>query len=142
MIFALVSLEFQCRHILKKENIMMNNAFLARGIVAMFALAMSTQAPVVQAEIVDTDAMSAPNQVEQDRAKVQSFLDRANVKERLQAMGVSGFVAKDRVASLSEQEVHALAQRIDSMPAGGNLSSNDIIIILLVAILVAVLVSL
>lgn len=121
---------------------MNNNAFLARWMVAMLALALSTQVPVVRAEIVDTDAMSVQNQVEQDRAKVQSFVDRANVKERLQAMGVSGVVAKDRVASLSEQEVHALAQRIDSMPAGGNLSSNDIIIILLVAILVAVLVSL
>jgi uncharacterized protein DUF6627 len=135
-------LNFNVGNILKKENIMMNSAFLARGIIAMFALAMSIQAPVVRAEIVDTDAMSVPNQVEQDRAKVQNFLDRANVKERLQAMGVSGVLAKDRVASLSEEEVHALAQRIDSMPAGGNLSSNEIIIILLVAILVAVLVSL
>lgn len=116
---------------------MKNNAFL-RCLIAMLAIAMSAQAPVVLAEIVDSDAMSMQNQAEQDRAKVQSFIDRANVKERLQAMGVSGVVAKDRVASLSEQEVHALAQRIDSMPAGGNLSSTDIIIILLIAILVAI----
>jgi hypothetical protein len=116
---------------------MKNNACL-RCLIAMLAIAMSAQAPVVLAEIVDSDAMSMQNQAEQDRAKVQSFIDRANVKERLQAMGVSGVVAKDRVASLSEQEVHALAQRIDSMPAGGNLSSTDIIIILLIAILVAI----
>jgi hypothetical protein len=93
---------------------------------------------VVLAEIVDTDAMSVQNQAEQDRAKVQSFVDRANVKERLLAMGVSGVAAKDRVASLSEQEVHALAQRIDSMPAGGTLTSMDLVLILLIAILVAI----
>jgi hypothetical protein len=34
--------------------------------------------------------------------------------------------------------VHALAQRMDAMPAGGSLSQNDIILILLVAILVLV----
>jgi hypothetical protein len=116
---------------------MKNNAFL-RWLTAMLAIAMSAQAPVVLAEIVDSDAMSVQNQAEQDRAKVQSFVERANVKERLMALGVSGVVAKDRVASLSEQEVHALAQRIDSMPAGGNFSSTDIIIVLLIAILVAI----
>ena len=117
---------------------MKNNAFLRWLIAILAVVAISAQAPVVLAEIVDTDAMSAQNQAEQDRAKVQSFIDRANVTERLRAMGVSGVLAKDRVASLSEQEVHALAQRIDSMPAGGALSTQDIIIILLIAILIAI----
>jgi hypothetical protein len=121
-----------------EENIMKNNAFLSRGLIALFAVAMSAQAPIVLAEMIGTDAISVQNQAEQDRAKVQSFVNRATVKERLLALGVSGVAAKDRVASLSEQEVHALAQRIDSMPAGGNLSSTDIIIILLIAILVAI----
>jgi len=116
---------------------MKNNAFL-RLLSAMLAVVISAQAPVVLAEIVDSDAMSAQSQAEKDRAKVQSFVDRANVKERLVAMGVSGVVARDRVASLTEQEVHTLAQRIDSMPAGGSLSTTDIIIILLIAILVAI----
>jgi len=47
-------------------------------------------------------------------------------------------LAKERVAALNEQEVHALAERIDSMPAGGTLSQMDMVIILLIAILVAV----
>ena len=119
---------------------MKNNAFVLRWLIAILAIAMSAQAPVVLAEMVDTDAMLVQNQAERDRAKVQSFLDRANVKERLMAMGVGGVLAKDRVAALSEEEVHALAQRIDSMPAGGNLSGNDLIIILLIVILVAILI--
>lgn len=119
---------------------MKNNAFVFRWLIAILVIAMSVQAPVVLAEMVDTDAIAAQSQAERDRAKVQSFLDRANVKERLMAMGVSGVLAKDRVAALSEEEVHALAQRIDSMPAGGNLSGNELIIILLIIILVAVLI--
>lgn len=40
-------------------------------------------------------------------------------------MGVTGPVAKQRVESLSEAEVHALAQRIDTLLAGGSLSNTD-----------------
>lgn len=111
---------------------------LSRGLIAILAVAMSMQAPLARAEIVGTDQVAAQNQTDQERAKVQSFVERANVKERLQAMGVSGVLATDRVASLSEEEVHALAQRIDAMPAGGNLSNSDLILILLIAILVAI----
>ncbi|NML28598.1 PA2779 family protein [Zoogloea dura] len=114
-------------------------ASLSRGLIAMLVLAMSAQLPLARAEIVDTDAMAAKtSQVEQERARVRDFLDRANVKERLQALGVDSMVSADRVASLSEEEVHALARKIDGMPAGGNLSSTDIIIIMLIAILIAI----
>jgi uncharacterized protein DUF6627 len=115
------------------------HALLARGLAAMFATAMIAQASLAHAELIGPEAALVQSQAEQDRAKVQNFVDRANVKERLQAMGVSGLVARDRVAALTEEEVHALAQRIDSMPAGGALSNNDLIIILLIAILVALL---
>ena len=111
-----------------------------RGLMAVLAVAVCTQAPVVRAEIVDTDAMSAPTQAEQDRAKVQEFLDRATVKEKLGAMGVSGVVINGRLDALSQAEVHALAQRIDTMPAGGAFSDTQIIIIVLLCILVAVIV--
>lgn len=110
----------------------------SRATAVAVALCLSAQMPLAQAGIVDTDALATTSQAEQDRARVQAFVDRANVKERLQAMGLSGLVARDRVASLSEAEVHALAQRIDTVPAGGNLSNQDLILILLVAILVAI----
>lgn len=109
----------------------------ARLVTLVVMAAMALQAPLARAEIVATETLATQSQAEQDRAKVQAFVERANVKERLEAMGLSGLVAQDRVAALSEAEVHALAQRIDAMPAGGNLSNQDLIIILLVAILVA-----
>ena len=113
---------------------------LSRRLIALLAVALSVQVSLAQAEIVSTDQITAQKTAEQDRAKVHAFLERANVKERLQAMGVSGVLAEDRVASLSEEEVHALAQKIDSMPAGGNLSNTDLILILLLVILVAIVV--
>jgi hypothetical protein len=112
---------------------------VSRGLAVVLAAVLSAQVPLAQAEIVDTDALAAPSQAELERARVQDFLDRATVKERLQAMGVSGLVARDRVASLSEAEVHALAERIDTMPAGGALSTQDWILIGVVALLLIVL---
>jgi hypothetical protein len=111
---------------------------LSRALATLLAAALLVQMPLARAEIVETDALAAPSQAEQDRAKVQAFMDRANVKERMQAMGLSGLVAKERVGSLSEAEVHSLAQRIDTLPAGGALSQTEWIIILLIAILVAI----
>ncbi|WP_310647121.1 PA2779 family protein [Limnohabitans sp.] len=107
-------------------------------IVVTVTTAMLGLSPLARAEIVQTQELATVNQAELDRAKVQSFVERATVKEKLEAMGVGGLLAKDRVAALSEQEVHALAERIDAMPAGGSLSQMDMVIILLVAILVAI----
>jgi hypothetical protein len=108
-----------------------------RGLALVLALQLGTaHAGLLGAEAAMPEA--APSQLEVDRAKVQQFLDKANVKERLQAMGVGGLNAASRVDSLTEQEVHAMAQRIDGMPAGGALSQMDLILILLVAILVVV----
>jgi hypothetical protein len=110
----------------------------SHAITITVAASMLTLSPVARAEIVQTQELATQNQTEQDRATVQSFVERATVKEKLEAMGVAGLLAKDRVAALSEQEVHALAERIDAMPAGGTLSQMDMVIILLIAILVAV----
>lgn len=111
---------------------------LSRGLITTLSVLMLAQAPLARAEIVDTAAIAPQDQAAQDRAKVDDFIERANVKERLVAMGVSGLVAKQRVESLSEAEVHALAQRIDTLPAGGALSNTDLILVLLIAILVAI----
>lgn len=116
---------------------MKQSATPARALVALIAAGMIAQGSIGRAEMIGAEAALPPVPSQQDRNKVQSFLDRATVKERLQALGVSGLVAKDRVGALTEEEVHALAQRIDAMPAGGALSNNDLIIILLIAILVA-----
>lgn len=111
---------------------------LSRGLITTLSVLMLAQAPLARAEIVDTAAVAPQDLAAQDRAKVDAFIERANVKERLVAMGVSGLVAKQRVESLSEAEVHALAQRIDTLPAGGALSNTDLILVLLIAILVAI----
>ncbi len=122
----------------------MNTKNLSRRmLIVVMSMVLCLQAPSALAGIVSTSEMAAQNQTVVERAKIQAFIDRAGVKDRLQAMGVDGIMAKDRVAALSDQEVHALALKIDSMPAGGdlrNMSNSDLIVILLVVILIAIIV--
>lgn len=113
-----------------------SSARLASTLV--LALAVGSHTPVLHAGMIGTADVAAQHSAEADRAKVQQFLEQATVKERLQALGVDGLVAAERVAALDQQEIHALAQRIDTMPAGGNITTMEWILIVLVAILVVV----
>ncbi len=117
----------------------MNKINRTPRIVALsLAMAVGAQAGLAQAGLVETEALVAPGSADADRAKVEAFIERANVAERLKAMGLEGLQARERVAALSQAEVHALAQRIDTLPAGGALSYQDMVLVLLVAILVAI----
>lgn len=97
-------------------------------------------AGMIGAEALAPEASAAASEAEADRAKVRAFLERADLRERLQAMGVSGLNASARVDALTDAEAHALAGRIDSLPAGGALSDRDLLIILLIAVVVAILI--
>jgi hypothetical protein len=113
----------------------MNATLFHRMCVVVLGAALCLQTSAVMAGIVPTDQLAAPNQTEMEKAKVQAFMDRADVKDRLQALGVKEPSANDRVAAMTDQEVHAMAQKIDSMPAGGTLSNNDLLLILLIVLL-------
>ncbi|MBM7060827.1 PA2779 family protein [Pseudomonas sp. UL073] len=104
---------------------------------ALLLLVSLAQVPA-QAAMIATNDVVANQQAQANRDKVRDFLTRASVQEQLRVMGVDAALARSRVDSLTAQEVASLAQRIDSLPAGGALSTTDVIIILLVAILVAI----
>jgi hypothetical protein len=69
------------------------------------------------AGIVTTDQIVAAS-VERDR--VRQFLDRAEVRAQLQALGVDAGAAQARVDALTDDEARELAGRIGELPAGGN----------------------
>jgi hypothetical protein len=105
-------------------------------LAAFLALALAP----ARAELVSTDRLAADAKIQADREKVQAFLQRADAERSLQALGVKPELAQQRVAALTNEEVAMIAGKIDSLPAGGALSTSDIIIILLVAILVVLVI--
>lgn len=70
---------------------------------------------------VGTHAMM---QMEARQAKVdelQRAMLRDDVREALTAFGVTPEAAQERIATLTDEELLALEQQIDSLPAGGSL---------------------
>jgi len=56
------------------------------------------------------------------------------VQGQLAALGVNPSTAKDRVASMSDEEVRSLAGQIQALPAGAN---NDWVWVVLVILIIA-----
>jgi uncharacterized protein DUF6627 len=70
----------------------------------------------VHAGMLSTEAALA----NADRAHVFSVLDRQEVRAGLEARGVGAADVKARVAAMTDDEVAQLADRIQSLPAGGD----------------------
>ncbi len=89
--------------------------------VLMFSmLAMSVPLQSAFAGIVETDQLVAHDLATQDRAKINAFLDRADVLAQMQQQGVTANEAKARVSALTDDEAHGIAGKLDQLPAGGD----------------------
>lgn len=116
----------------------------ARLFCSLLVAAFALQAVPARAELIGAEAAATPaaaqaaGPAEAERAKVRQFLETAALKDKLRTLGVDGLNASRRVDAMTQEEVHAMAQKIDSMPAGGALSDRDIILILLVTLLLVV----
>ena len=89
----------------------------------------SANAGLIGAEQAAAGTMSA------DRAAVLASLDRSEVAAQLQLAGVDPLSARERVKSMSEAEIHALAQDIQTAPAGAA-SGWAIVAVILIAALI------
>jgi hypothetical protein len=117
----------------------MNVNNIIKMCAVVLAAALCLQATTVMAGIVTADQMAPQTRIEAEKLKIQTFIDRAEVKDRLQALGVAESMSKVRVAAMTDEEVHAMAQKIDTMPAGGRLSDSDLILVLLIVLLILII---
>lgn len=74
----------------------------------------------VQAAMIGTEQIHAANIAAENRARIAAALDRPEVIEQLEKMGVSHIDAQTRVAALTDEEAANLAAKINTMPAGGD----------------------
>jgi hypothetical protein len=84
-----------------------------------FILSLSIFSSSMFAEMVQTRELlnSAP------KANLESFLAKQEVQDKLAALGVSNETLKQRMASLSDEEIAQINQKIDEMPAGADAGS-------------------
>jgi glycerol kinase len=88
---------------------------------------------MASAGIIGTDQAAAAAAVQADRAVVMGALSRSDVTSQMQAQGLDPSVARERVAAMTDEEVHSLAGSINSAPAGA--SSGWAIAIVLVLVI-------
>jgi hypothetical protein len=86
------------------------------GVLVVCMLGVGVPLPA-SAGIVTTDQVVASA----ERERVRGFLERAEVRAKLQSLGVDAEAAKARVNALTDQEAQDLAARIDQLPAGGDI---------------------
>lgn len=73
-----------------------------------------------QASIISSDEIVSAAASSASRDRVNTFLARDDVRQAMQAQGVSPLAATERVQAMSDMEVAQLAGRIDQAPAGGD----------------------
>lgn len=103
----------------------------------LFALAASAAVlmPRAHAGMIGTEQAT---QIQGDRDKLKAALARPEVVQELKKMGVDATAASERVDAMSDSEVAQLAGRIDALPAGGVLTNDQLIIILLIVLILVI----
>ena len=86
--------------------------------IALVMFVISMPLGVAQAALVSTEEVLAAGEGAADRARVLAFLDRAEVREQIAALGVDPNEAAARVAALSDAQVREIAGQLDQLPAG------------------------
>lgn len=92
--------------------------FLASTLIVS-TLAMGLPA-TAQAGIVSTQDVLSTGAAAANRAQLNTFMARADVRKGLLDQGIDVEAAQSRVNALSDAEVAELAGRVDQAPAGGD----------------------
>ena len=74
-----------------------------------------------------------------ERAPVKAMLERPELAQELQKMGIAPDEARARVDAMTPAEVAQVAGRLDSLPAGGAMSNRDLLLVILLIVLLVVL---
>jgi hypothetical protein len=89
------------------------------AVVVTAAILATTVTLPAQAALLPTETVVTPAAAAQ-RARVAELLARAEVRERLAAMGVDPAQLDARLAALTDEEAARLSARLDELPAGGD----------------------
>ena len=90
------------------------------GLLLAFVFAV----PQAYAELVPTE-----------RERVKALIERPEVAQQMEKMGIPAKEAQGRVDAMTDEEVRTLAGRLDALPAGGQISSQTLLLICLIIIL-------
>ncbi|MBI3773828.1 MAG: PA2779 family protein [Gammaproteobacteria bacterium] len=101
----------------------MLNSATRKRMVSLFLCMSFTGLNVMpaQAAMVSTPELVQSELKQLSRAQLAQWLNRGDVQQRLIKMGVDPAAAQARVADLTDAQVAELNQRLEQLPAGGDI---------------------
>jgi hypothetical protein len=76
---------------------------------------------LARAALVTTDEIVDATMAQAERDRVVAFMQRDDVRQQMEALGVDPNEAAARVAGLSDAEIRTIAGELDRLPAGQDL---------------------
>lgn len=111
------------------------SAFLAASILFTGSVQTVQAAMISSAQVAESAFSSAGDQ---DRARIITALSRSDVQTALIERGIDPAQARNRVASLTDEEANAMATQIENAPAGSGII-GAIVLVFLVLLLTDIL---
>ena len=90
----------------------------SKAIIASLAILGMLSANVAWAGYTPSTQAMETQKTQDQRSEIPTLLDRSDVRDTLQAHGVSPEEAQERLAQLSPTQVDQLKTQLDTMPAG------------------------
>jgi hypothetical protein len=100
-------------------------------VLIVSTLTMSFWSPASQAALISSEEVIANHSSQADRERIRSLLERADVREQMQAKGVSAEAAKLRIDAMTDEEVASISGKLDSLPAGGDIVGALLLVFLI-----------
>jgi hypothetical protein len=112
------------------------------GVLVLSAALINMGTPAIShAAVIDTQTYVEAGQRDKDLGTVTAALNRADVRDRLLAMGVDPTRIESRLATLTDSELRDLSAQFEQLPAGGDILAliGVVFVVLLILELVGVI---
>ena len=113
----------------------LRNLFIDFWVVLAFGLAASLLMPTAHAGLIGTDAAAAQD----ERMRVKAMLERPELAQALEKMGLTPAQATARVDALGDGEVLQLAGKLDAAIAAGQISNETLLLIIILVLVLIIL---
>ena len=105
------------------------------ALLTVLGLAAAMLMPRAYAGMIPTEQTQSD-----DRATVKDMLARPEVAREMEKMGIPPEKAAARVDAMSDEEVRQLAGRLNAVPAGGAMATQDWLLVIIVILLVIIII--
>ena len=104
-------------------------------LLSVLGLAAAMLMPRAYAGMIPTEQTQSSG----DRAKLKDMLARPEVAREMEKMGIPPEKAAARVDAMTDVEVSQLAGRLNALPAGGAMSTEEWLLVIVVILLVIII---